>query len=216
MESELKINFPSPEDLLAASEAAWFTDAIVLKDEKTEEYINSYFDTKEHVLLDKHVSLRVRQIVGKSFVHTVKLGAKSVNGFSQKFEWNQELPDGRFQIDRFLQMASGSEDPIEILKPVLLPIEDKDLVEICQTHFTRKTIPAEFKESLFEICLDNGACLAGGKSDPICEMEIELISGRFSDVIDFGHIVEKHSNGRFSDISKYGRCLALLQGENNV
>lgn len=216
MESELKIKFPSPEELHATISSAWFKSAVFQEDEKTEEYINRYFDTEDHLLLDKHVSVRVRQIVGQNYVHTVKLGGKSIDGFSQRYEWNQEADAGRFDVKRFLDQAAICDDPIELLEEALAPIKSRDLVEICQTRFTRKTITAGYGDSLFEICLDDGACIAGDKSIPICEMEIELISGNTGDVIDFGHLVEDNSNGEFSNFSKYGRCLALLKGETIV
>ena len=98
MESELKIKFPSTEELHATVISPWFQNAVFQEDEKTEEYINRYFDTKEHILLDKHVSIRVRQILGENYIHTIKLGGKSIDGFSQRYEWNQEHSDGKFNV----------------------------------------------------------------------------------------------------------------------
>ena len=216
MESELKIKFPSSKELYEVVDSSWFKSAVFTEDEKTEEYVNRYFDSPSRVLLSKHVSVRVRHILGQNYVHTVKLGGKSVDGFSQRYEWNQDSKNAEFDVKRFLKNAAVCDDPIELLQEALVPVTDEKLIEICQTRFKRKTITAGFGDSIFEICLDDGACIAGDKSLPICEMEIELLSGNTQDVIEFGHLVENHSNGEFSNLSKYGRCLALLNEEKNV
>jgi len=216
MESELKIMFPSTEELYEAASSTWFRNAVFQEEEKSEEYINRYFDTKEHDLLERKVTVRVRHIVGEEYVHTVKLGGKSIDGFSQRYEWNQDSSKPQFDVTLFLEKAASCDDPIELLDAALEPVKDKELLEVCQTKFKRKTITAGFGDSIFEICFDDGFCIAGSKSMPICEMEIELISGNAQDVIDFGHLVENHSNGEFSNLSKYGRCLALLREEENT
>lgn len=211
MESELKLIFPSKEELYDVLSAPWFYEAIMKEDEKVEVYENRYLDTPDHVLLGSKTSLRIRHIVGQNFIHTVKVGGKSINGFSQRYEWNQETKDREFDLEKFLLRARSSDDPYTILCESLSPLKDKTLIDVCATKFTRKTLTAGFGDSLFEICFDVGDCIAGEKSEPICELEIELIEGNANDVKVFGNYVMEHSNGEFSNLSKYGRCLRLMQ-----
>ena len=211
MESELKIIFPNEKELYDIQSSTWFSNAIFTQDEKVEQYENRYLDTEDQVLLKTKTSVRVRHIVGKNYVHTVKIGGKSINGFSQRYEWNQETKQREFDVENFLKNAETSDDPLEILKESLAPIKGKTLIDICMTKFKRKTLTAGFGDSIFEICFDVGACIAGEKSEPICELEIELIEGNAEDVKEFGTFVMEHSNGEFSNSSKYGRCLNLLR-----
>ncbi len=216
MESELKLMFPTKKQLYDTLTSSWFTNAIFAEKERIEDYENRYFDTKDRLMRKDKVSIRVRRINGKTYLHTVKLGGKSIDGFSQRYEWNQESDSPVFNIKKFLEQAETSEDPINLLRNALGNIPEFGLVEICQTKFTRKIITAGFGDSLFEICLDDGFCIAGEKRVPICEMEIELISGNTADVIEFGHLIMENSEGEFSNESKLGRCLALLDEETSL
>lgn len=216
MESELKLTFPTKEALYQTITSSWFLDAIQVRNEYVEEYENRYFDTQDRALREDKISIRVRRINGEKYLHTVKLGGKSEAGFSRRYEWNQEFDTADFHIRPFLEKAQFSDDPVEILSEALKGVCDSRLCEICQTRFTRKIVKADFKKSFCEICLDVGSCIAGSKTAPICEMEIELISGNVSEVIELGQLVIEHSEGEFSDVSKLARCLELMNEEPSI
>lgn len=216
MESELKLNFPDQTALYQTVSSSWFKDAIQKQNECDEEYENRYFDTRDRALREKKISIRVRRINGEKYLHTVKLGGKSEAGFSRRYEWNQEFDSADFHIRSFLEKAKYGEDPVEVLSEALEKIDETQLCEICQTRFTRKIIQAKYKESFCEICLDVGSCIAGCKSAPICEMEIELISGNITDMIELGKMVTGHTDAEPSDVSKLARCLALMNEEPSV
>ena len=213
MESELKLIFPNQTALYQTMASSWFTNAIQVHSECDEEYENRYFDTKDRSLREDKISIRVRRINGEKYLHTVKIGGKSEAGFSRRYEWNQEFDSPEFHIRSFIEKAQSGDDPVEILSGALERIDESQLSELCQTRFTRKIIKASIKDSLCEICLDVGSCIAGSKSAPICEMEIELVSWNIDDLIEFGQLVTRNSDGEPSDVSKLARCLQLLNEE---
>ena len=55
----------------------------------------------------------------------------------------------------------------------------------------------------------------GGKSLPICEMEIELISGEITAVSDLGLLIKEHTSCKPLAVSKLARCLSLLKENDN-
>lgn len=212
MENEIKLSFPSKEALYAAIREEWFQRAISILEVKDESYDNRYLDTITRDLRETLTTVRVRHVLGKDYIHTVKTGGKSLhNGLSCKYEWNAALETGDFDVDTFISCAGPSEDPVDILEKALAPVRGKELVDLCRTSFTRKTILARFRASEMEICLDIGLCFGLTRSEPICEMEIELISGEVQDIRDFGELVLSSTQATYSTMSKFARCLQLLE-----
>ena len=222
METELKLSFPSDEALLSCGEAGWLMERVRIVEKKTEVYENRYLDTKDRILHQRRTSLRVRHVVGQNYIFTVKTAPIPItgkntsevsSGLTSRCEWNVESERPFFDARAFITGADRSEDPIPILEAALRPIMDKELETVCKTEFTRHIIDVQFMDSMLEICLDTGACLAGEKSLPICEMEIELISGKTDAVQQLGSIVMRNCNCTSGTLSKYARCLLLLNEE---
>ncbi|MBP5493072.1 MAG: CYTH domain-containing protein [Clostridiales bacterium] len=213
MEAELKLSFPSDIELYATLDAEWFLSSISILDIKKEEYCNRYLDTKERDAHQHRLSLRIRHVLGQDYIHTVKCGATYSGGFSKRFEWNHHSMNSEFDAGAFLKETTEEEDPKEILSEALAPILGKKLEDVCATEFVRSTITAEFSGSVVEICLDTGKCVAGDKSTPICEMEIELVRGKEQAIEDLGKIVIENTDAYEQTISKYARCLMLLEKE---
>ncbi|HOO61395.1 MAG TPA: CYTH domain-containing protein [Bacillota bacterium] len=212
METEIKISFPSKEELYAVLSSEWFAQCILPENERVEEYENQYFDTEESTLRSSKTTVRVRRVNGDDYIHTVKISASSQNGFSQRYEWNQASEDEDFDARKFLVAAASADDPIELLEEALTPVKDMKLIPICSNKFERKIVTAGYGDSIFEICLDTGTLYAGEKTAPICELEVELIQGDARDVLSFGEEIISHTNGTYSDKSKFYRCLSLLSG----
>ena len=64
-----------------------------------------------------------------------------------------------------------------------------------------------------EACFDLGKLSAGDKSEPICELELELISGDVVDLSDLANYIVSKTTAQFSNDSKFRRCLKLLDEE---
>ena len=220
METELKLAFTSEEELLSCLHASWLRDAVEILEEKTEVYENAYLDTKDRFLHAHRTSLRVRKVNGESYIHTVKTSPVALKGemdeairagLTSRCEWNVRSNTADFDPDVFIQAAKDSEDPLPILVSSLAPIRGKALETVCRTVFTRRILVVIYEGSKLEICLDTGSCQAGGKSLPICEMEIERVSGPDDAVGDLGALVMRHAKCTGGSISKYARCLLLLK-----
>lgn len=212
MENEIKLAFPSEETLNSVVEQPWFRDAITVISEKDEVYENRYLDTVERDFRRTMTSVRVRQVIGSDYIHTVKTGGSGMqNGLSVKYEWNLVTKNRDFDIDYFLSCVFSQEDPIEVLRDALVPYRGKQMIDLCRTHFRRKTIHAKYLQSEMEICLDVGACYGLANSMPIIEMEIELIEGRVDDITLLGDLVVSNTNATYQTISKLGRCMQLLE-----
>ena len=224
METELKLSFPDPETLYAVTNEPWFLEAVEIRSVKTEEYENRYLDTKERVLEKSRTSMRIRHVLGQEYIHTVKTtpvailnGASSETdtGLTSKCEWNVSTDRPEFDVDLFLKAAKNGKDPYEILAAALVPVSGHKLETVCKTAFKRHTVTADYHGSTVEICLDTGDCIASGRSCPICEMEIELISGEIAPLEELGLLIRNHTNCKPLAISKYARCLKLMREDEN-
>jgi triphosphatase len=122
-----------------------------------------YFDTADSALRRKGYTLRVRKI-GKSFVQTVKSIARSA-GLFEREEW---------------------ESPVRALCPDPKALEQMPLATL--SHLGRLEPVAEFgvdrtswivsrDGSELEVVLDCGSLSAGGRKQPLHELEIELKVG---------------------------------------
>lgn len=214
METELKLAYDSMEELLAVQEKDWFT-GLILPDVPThQKFVNSYYDTEDYLLRKQGAMVRIRDIEGDGYVHTVKSSAGNKDGLHQRFEWNYETDEEKFDIKRFLEKAELSNDPYQIIEDILLPVTDDKLICMFQTIFDRISYMVGYGNSIIELSLDYGKIQVLNRSEEICEMEIELVEGDVRDVISLGHVVLSNSNCRTENRSKYSRCFELLKGED--
>ncbi len=222
METELKLAFPSEEELDSCFASNALRELFTVLEEKSEEYENVYLDTEARVLHKSRTSLRVRHVNGQDYIHTVKTSPVVLEGemteevragLSSRCEWNVPSDSAEFDPARFLSEAASGEDPIDLLEMALRPIVEKRLQIVCSTVFTRRILVVQFRESQMEVCFDVGECQGNGRSLPICEMEIELIVGKTEDVETLGTIITSRFPCRGGSLSKYARCLLLMNEE---
>ena len=224
METELKMRFARDADRRAFWQNAWI-EALILPDSAQETAMRSrYFDTDSRYLTENMASLRIRQENDQT-VATLNVSQSSNHdqGLHQRHEWsidlNKDDPDNEWfaHPDRgvdavwFLRSAVSDGDPDDQLRSMLQAIDGQPLIEICQADFTRLAYDIGYGDSLMELAMDLGDLRAGGLTEPVAELEVELKEGDVRDLIDLG--VELRS--RFDLIpeskSKYARCLDLLR-----
>jgi triphosphatase len=165
--------------------------------------VSTYFDTADHALWQRGLTLRVRQRDGR-FVQTVKsdteIGGMGVN----RGEWEDEIagpvPDpqaaqsGRF-ID--LQQVSG-------------------LVPLFRTEIGRRTIHlARGPDTRIEAAIDRGRIYAPSRdaSEPVSEVELELKSGAAAALYDIALDLLAVAPVRLERRSKSERGYRLANGE---
>lgn len=140
----------------------------------TQDLVTRYFDTPDFSLSAQGVALRVRR-VGRRWLQTLKTEGERTGGLSRRAEF--EMPVG-----------SGTPDwrlfPPEALAALPETLRDK-VVPVFETRFTRTAWLVKSRGgALIEVALDVGEVrtLAGVKADqrsqPICEIELELKSGQ--------------------------------------
>lgn len=209
METEIKIAFTSQEKLLSVANEDWFISSLLPEPSETFQFSNAYYDTDDFLFRSLGAVVRVRDIAGGGYIHTVKAPAGKSDGLHQRYEWNFPTDSDVFDPEKFLSFAESSHDPVNVLEMVIKPEINQKLHEIFRTIFERITYMVGYGNSIFEVAFDYGELVVGQNKDKICEMEVELYNGDVRDVISFGNIVLENTDSRLESRSKYARCMDL-------
>ena len=129
-----------------------------------QDLVTRYFDTPDFSLSALGLALRVRR-VGRRWLQTLKTEGERQGGLSRRAEF--EMPVGRGTPDwrRF---------PPAALAYVPDALRDR-VVPVFETRFTRTAWLIKGKGGAqIEVALDVGEVVAGERSQPICEIELEL------------------------------------------
>ena len=137
---------------------------------RTRELVSVYYDTPDRTLQRQGMALRIRHI-GQKRVQTLKAVADgAIRSLKHYREFEAELegeqPNLELIDDEALQAQLTANGIAEKLTPVFT------------TSFKRASIPLRFADSELELALDQGEIVAGETQEPICEAELELVSGR--------------------------------------
>lgn len=87
------------------------------------------------------------------------------------------------------------------------------LVPICGARFTRIAKTVSWEEATLELALDQGILTGGDREMPLCEVEVELKSGRQESCLSFARQLSQAYGLAPEPHSKFRRALALYQGE---
>ena len=136
-----------------------------------QQLLNTYFDTPALDLHARRVAMRFRK-KGWEWLLTVKSAEPASGGLAVRSEWETAATPGVFDFSHVDNDEFRSF--LENVTPELEPI--------FTTDFRRQIWHVPFGESLIEMALDRGHIESRGKSTPICEIELELISGRIADI----------------------------------
>lgn len=170
--------------------------------------LTRYYDTPEFALSARGVALRVRR-VGRRWLQTLKTEGERQGGLSRRVEF--EMPVSRAAPDwnRFPSEARAFVP--EALRAQLVPV--------FETRFHRTTwLIAGKGGAQIEVALDVGEAVArqdastGERNQPICEIELELKSGRpdalFALALDWAAVFDCLP----FDLSKAERGVRLAHG----
>jgi triphosphatase len=133
--------------------------------------LNTYFDTPALDLHAKRIAMRFRE-KGWQWLLTVKSAEPASGGLAVRNEWECPATPGVFNFDHV--------DNLELQR--FLVDATPELEPIFSTDFNRHIWHVPFGESLIELALDRGKIQSRGKSMPICEIELELLSGHIADI----------------------------------
>lgn len=162
-----------------------------------------YFDTPDHRLHHAGASLRIRH-VGRRRIQTLKSADGTGGGHMSRTEWEQEIaterPDAAVLRAADLALLKRAE-VIDRLKPVFT------------TQVRRTTYRLGNGVWEAELALDHGAVEVGGRSEPLCEAELELKQGRPAHLFDLARRLMEDIPLRVTVGSKADRGYALATGE---
>jgi inorganic triphosphatase YgiF len=166
---------------------------------------NVYFDTPEQTLRQARIALRTRSVMGQGqqqWLQTLKTAGSSDSALSLRGEWETPV------VSQQLSLAALQGTPWSDLDP------DGSLFSRLQpcftTHFERITWQVRRRDgSLIEVALDLGSIEADGQAAPICELELELISGKPQALLDIAAQVAQRIATLPASRSKAERGYAL-------
>ncbi|MBS1197316.1 MAG: hypothetical protein H6R18_1101 [Proteobacteria bacterium] len=164
--------------------------------------LNTYYDTPELELHARHIGVRFRQ-KGEQWLLTVKSAEPASGGLAVRSEWEAAAKPGHFDF-------SHVTDPN--LRHLLDQARER-LQAVFTTDFRRQIWHVPFGESLIELAVDRGSIDSKGKSTAICEIELELLSGRIADIFGLTRALQEDIDLRPAIASKAERGYTLFNGE---
>jgi inorganic triphosphatase YgiF len=169
---------------------------------KRETQVSVYFDTDKHKLRKKGLMLRVRR-VGNRYVQTIKATGNS--GLFERDEWEgeiaSEMPD--------LRLAHGT-----ALEPLLSDKFCRQLRPMFETRVRRTTYPVADGKRDIALTLDQGKIATGRRSEPLCEIELELKRGNGAELFDLARELTNALPAQLAIKSKSERGYELLEDKD--
>ncbi len=164
--------------------------------------LNTYYDTPKLELHDKRIAVRFRK-KGWQWLLTVKSAEPASGGLAMRSEWECQATPGVFDFAHV---------DLESLRAFLDEAKPR-LEAIFTTDFRRQIWQVEFGESLIELALDRGSIESRGKSTPICEIELELLSGKVEDIFGLTRCLQQQLDLHPAIASKAERGYRLYREE---
>jgi inorganic triphosphatase YgiF len=121
-----------------------------------------YFDTPSHILRDASFSLRVRR-KGDRYVQTLK--HRAAGGLFERDEWETPVAGPDLDLDALTATPAHAALSGALLTPTFV-VEVERRVHIWTQDDTR-----------IEVSFDTGLITADARSEPIAELELELLAG---------------------------------------
>jgi inorganic triphosphatase YgiF len=162
-----------------------------------------YFDTPDHRLWARGISLRLRSI-GDQWVQTVKAGVRVKNGVANPDELEAAVgkpePDLRAIGDPGLRRTIERAVRASALEPQF------------ETIVTRTTRKLHSDKGDLELALDEGVVRAGASEDKLCEAELELKAGSPECLLETAAVLFSAEPIRLAEASKAERGYNLALG----
>lgn len=158
-----------------------------------------YYDTPDRVLRDLCWTLRLRQ-ENDRLVATVKTPGQG----RARGEWSCEARS----IEAALKPLVAQGAPAELIALV----EGKQLETVCAARFCRRAADLVFADgTVCELACDMGELSGGSLREPLCEVEVELKSGREETAAAFAEDLKARFGLWEEPKSKFARAAALAQ-----
>lgn len=164
----------------------------------------TYFDTPNHALHKHGYSLRVRK-TGKTYTQCLKRQSEPLGAIIGRTEWEAEIPDQIPQIDLLDSKK---------IRAKMERWADDSLQAIFQSVVRRQSRKLKFDDdTIVSLDIDVGKVTAGDAVQPICEFELELLSGSAAHIFELAATINQTVPFRISTVSKAARGYSLLSKE---
>lgn len=140
--------------------------------ETVQQLIATYFDTAEGRLGCEGAILRVREAPG-SREQTLKVASDGGSAVHRN-EWNVPVQGDEPDLALFPPPARAALDRL---------LDGGAAVPVAVSRIERTTRQIRFGQSSIEVAFDAGTIETGGRSEAVCELELELVEGRLADVL---------------------------------
>ena len=173
LEIEIKLALPTSDPSALLQQLA-SVPVLARRKHALKQVHNLYFDTPEQALRAQRMAVRLRRVdgpAGAEWLQTLKTSGVGEGALSRRGEWEAPVP-GPALVQSELQAAPPWRrlDPDGGVFAALLPCFATDFERVVWTVRQRDG-------SAIEVALDRGQTTAGGRTAPICELELELLSG---------------------------------------
>lgn len=205
-EIELKLALPTADPLSLAKRLEGIP--VLARHQPTHLHLyNVYYDTPEQVLRHQRVALRLRRVAGDQkpqWLQTLKTGGGFDSALSQRGEWESTIRHATLSWQALQNTPWPSIDPAGTVFRALAPL--------FVTTFERTLWLLHRRDgSVVEVALDIGEIVVGGKSEPICELELEIKMGQPSALFDIGLEIARTITVLPLNVSKAERGYTLAQ-----
>lgn len=167
-----------------------------------ERFDSIYFDTLENSLHRAGFALRIRRERDRR-VQTLKAMGTAAAGLFVRQEWEEEV--------------RGEEPRVELLMPILGPLVAEDAFERLKPAFrvlvSRASAIIERGTARIEIVADRGDIIDGGRTLPVCEIELELKKGDPAALFALAREIRDLVPVRLAVLSKSERGYRLIKRE---
>jgi len=166
---------------------------------------SAYYDTPRLELRNHDVALRLRR-QGRHWTQTVKTAAAPAGGLHQRTELEVAVTRGALDLQWLKhtglpEFAEGG-DSMHALGIVFTTEFDRTVAVVEPVAGTR-----------VEVCVDQGAIVAGTTREPICEVELELKQGRVGPLFELAQQLVDTPDVRIETNSKAHRGYRLVARE---
>jgi triphosphatase len=170
-EIELKLELsPTDADRLIGSE-------LFANDAKVAKLVSTYFDTSAHAVAKAGYSLRIRRS-GKTRIQTIKADGPAAAGLFVRTEWERAVDEDVPVLDHTTPL------------PTVLGAEAAAVAPLFEVKVERSKWTVVEEGTKIEVVLDRGDVVSGDRSEPICEIELELIHGDPSALFGFARKID--------------------------
>ncbi|HEX9792083.1 MAG TPA: CYTH and CHAD domain-containing protein [Kiloniellales bacterium] len=162
----------------------------------TQKLYSTYFDTPTRSLDAHEMALRVRRM-GRRRMQTLKVRANGPSGLQHFKEFECDIAGEHPQLSNIMEKGLRALIDKEKLAESVAPV--------FTTDFTRRRWRLSLQETTIELALDQGEIRSGDRTLPICEAELELISGRPSRIFELALSLQESMPFRLESRTKARR-----------